>query len=287
MTHASVFSGIGGFDLAAKWAGFTNVFNCEIESFCRTILNYYFPNAKQYSDIRTTDFTPWRGKVDILTGGFPCQPFSVAGDRRGAQDDRYLWPEMLRAIREIRPTWIVGENVGGIVSMVQPGEEVDVESQASLFEENYTETIHRQEFVIETICRDLENIGYSVQPLVIPACAVEAPHRRDRIWLIAHSECIGRNEVEFHNGELKKSQQAECGQVKFSGAYSPQSWWREFPTQSPVCCGDDGVSCQLDDLAISSNKWREKSISGYGNTVVPLVPLQIFKAISKIYTVKS
>ncbi len=109
MTHASLFSGIGGFDLAAEWAGWTNMFNCEIDGFCRKVLKYHFPNAQQYADIRTTDFTVWRGRIDVLTGGFPCQPFSLAGKRRGTEDDRYLWPEMLRAIREIRPEWVVGE----------------------------------------------------------------------------------------------------------------------------------------------------------------------------------
>ena len=93
MTHASLFSGIGGFDLAAEWAGWTNSFNCEIDPFCRRILKYHFPNAEQYADIRTTDFTIWRGRIDVLTGGFPCQPFSLAGKRKGTEDERYLWPK--------------------------------------------------------------------------------------------------------------------------------------------------------------------------------------------------
>lgn len=109
------FSGIGGFDLAAEWAGWTNVFNCDIDPFCRKVLKFHFPNAVQYEDIRTTDFTAWRDRIDVLTGGFPCQPFSVAGNRKGTGDDRYLWPEMLGAVREIRPRWVVGENVLGIV----------------------------------------------------------------------------------------------------------------------------------------------------------------------------
>ena len=92
MTHASLFSGIGGFDLAAEWAGWTNLFNCEIDPFCRRVLKYHFPNSVQYEDIRTTDFTVWRGRIDVLTGGFPCQPFSCAGKRKGTDDDRYLWP---------------------------------------------------------------------------------------------------------------------------------------------------------------------------------------------------
>jgi DNA (cytosine-5)-methyltransferase 1 len=185
MTHGSLFSGVGGFDLAAEWMGWENLFHCEINEWCQKVLKYHFPNSIQYDDITRTDFTPWRGKVNVLTGGFPCQPFSVAGQRKGQEDDRYLWPEMLRAIREIRPTWVIGENVAGILSMVQPGSEVTVESQASLFKKADKETILEQEYVIETVCGDLEREGYTVQPILIPACGVGAPHKRDRVWFIA------------------------------------------------------------------------------------------------------
>ena len=185
MTHGSLFSGVGGFDLAAEWMGWENLFHCEINEWCQKVLRFHFPKSIQYEDITRTDFTPWRGKVDVLTGGFPCQPFSTAGKRRGAEDDRYLWPEMLRAIREIRPAWVIGENVAGITSMVQPGSEVTVESQASLFETSDKETLLEQEYVIETVCRDLEREGYSVQPILIPACGVGAPHKRYRVWFIA------------------------------------------------------------------------------------------------------
>lgn len=189
--HASLFSGIGGFDLAAEWLGFRNAFHCEINPFCEKILKYHFPDAEHYTDITKTDFTPWRGKIDILSGGFPCQPFSLAGQRKGAEDDRYLWPQMLRAIREIRPAWVVGENVAGILTMVQPGKEVEVGRSTSLFGEDYTdEEMHRQ-YVVETVCTDLEREGYSVRPFVIPACAVGAPHRRDRVWFVAHRTDAG------------------------------------------------------------------------------------------------
>lgn len=189
--HASLFSGFGAADLAATWMGWDNAFWCEIDDFPRTVLSYWFPKSKRYGNIKETDFTPWRGKIDVLTGGFPCQPFSVAGQRKGQDDDRYLWPEMLRAIREIRPTWIIGENVGGILSMVQPGSEITVESQASLFEEADKETLLDQDSVVGTVCRDLEQEGYSVQPVVIPACAVGAPHRRNRIFFIAYRSDAG------------------------------------------------------------------------------------------------
>ena len=111
MNHASLFSGIGGAEVAASMMGWQNLFHCEIQEFPRKVLQYWFPNSESYEDITKTDFHQWQGKVDVLTGGFPCQPFSVAGRRKGEDDNRYLWPQMLRAIREIKPTWIVGENV--------------------------------------------------------------------------------------------------------------------------------------------------------------------------------
>lgn len=191
MTHASLFSGLGGFDLAASWMGWRNAFHCEIDGFCSRVLQYHFPDAEHYTDIRTTDFTEWRARVDILTGGFPCQPFSLAGRRQGTEDDRYLWPEMLRAVQEIRPAWIVGENVAGILTMVQPSEETVVEREATIFGEDHEETELRQRYVVEIVCSDLEREGYSVQPLVIPACAVGAPHRRDRVWFVAYRADAG------------------------------------------------------------------------------------------------
>lgn len=187
MKFGGLFSGGGGFEYAAQLMGWDIKFTCEIDDFCNRILKYYFPNAAHHTDIRDTDFTQYRGRIDVLTGGFPCQPYSVAGKRKGAEDDRYLWPETLRAVRESRPAWFIGENVAGITSMVQPGCEAPVESQASLFEESDPEKILEQEFIIETICGDLEREGYSVQPVIIPACSVGAPHKRERIWIIAHS----------------------------------------------------------------------------------------------------
>lgn len=187
MTHASLFSGIGGFDLAAEWAGLENLFYCEINKFCQQVLKYHFPKSKSYENIKTTDFSEWRGKVDVISGGFPCQPFSLAGQRKGADDDRYLWPEMLRAIREIQPAWVIGENVAGIITMVQPGTETSLGCEKSLFSEEDRERILvEQEYVVETVCGDLEREGYSVQPFVIPACAVGAPHRRERVWFVAY-----------------------------------------------------------------------------------------------------
>ena len=190
MTHASLFSGIGGAEIAATWMGWTNLFHCEINPFGRKVLEYWYPNSTSYEDITKTDFTPWRGRIDVLTAGFPCQPFSVAGQQKGADDDRYLWPQVVRAVREIRPAWVVGENVAGILTMVQPGEEVEVGSGSALFDENHLYRTEQQ-YVLETVCQDLEREGYSVQPFVIPACAVGAPHRRDRVWFVAHRSYAG------------------------------------------------------------------------------------------------
>ena len=188
MTHASVFSGIGGPEVAATMLGWENLFHCEINPFGRKVLDYWYPNSKSYEDITTTDFTEWRGRVDVLTGGFPCQPFSYAGRRRGAEDDRYLWPSMYRAIDEIQPTWVVAENVAGILTMVEQGEVSKVAGTATLFDA-FDDLRGRYElretFTLQRICTDLESHGYAVQPVLVPACAVGAPHRRDRVFIVA------------------------------------------------------------------------------------------------------
>jgi len=165
MKHGSLFSGIGGFDLASQWMGWENVFHCEWAEFPRKILHHYWPDAISYQDIAQTDFTKHYGSIDILTGGFPCQPYSAAGKRKGKYDERHLWPHMLRAIREIRPRWVVGENVFGIVTW-------------------------NDGLVFEEVCAELESESYQVQPFILPAAAVNAPHRRDRVWFVAHREKI-------------------------------------------------------------------------------------------------
>lgn len=162
MRHGSLFSGIGGFELASQWMGWENVFHCEINEFGKKVLNYYWPKSISYEDIKTTDFTIHRGTIDILTGGFPCQPYSAAGKRLGKEDERHLWPEMLRAIREIQPTWVVGENVSGLVNW----------NGGMVFNEVQT---------------DLEAEGYEVTPFLLPACGVNAPHKRERVWFVAHN----------------------------------------------------------------------------------------------------
>lgn len=424
MNHASLFSGIGGAEVAASMMGWQNLFHCEIQEFPRKVLDYWFPNSESYEDITKTDFTKWHGKVDVLTGGFPCQPFSLAGRRKGADDNRYLWPQMLRAIRQIHPTWVVGENVAGIKTMVESCQVTQMGRTDYLFEENH---LYREEsrFTLDKICADLEAEGYSVQPIVIPACAIGAPHRRDRVWIIAHrsdpraetvqqegqdgicsarpsthTQCDGhspqghgnqrarakkskkrknrpqsrsrrhgsgktstytlqhrRHQVHqdhqsqfpdgarsnslsgqwssFHsygNGgktlqpsegtertgckrdvqpkerstspewtdRLSRLQRHDAHAIseRLEGMY--QSWgeeserkcvwrdfarhceeghWKHFPTQSPVCRGNDGIPFDVDSFTISFPKWRQESIKAYGNAWVPQVAYEIFRAI--------
>jgi len=280
MKHGSLFSGIGGFDLAAEWMGWENIFHCEWMPFPRQVLHYHFPKSISYEDITKTDFTIHRGSIDILTGGFPCQPYSSAGKRLGKDDERHLWPHMLRAIQEIEPTYVVGENVRGLT--------------------NWNGGV-----VFEEVCADLENCGYEVQPILLPACAIGAPHRRDRIWFVATNannfrqhqcECI--NEVNTSEGgeyalnDITKN--AEYGVATYSKCIkvwndvfnARNGWvkkldkkicWNEFPTQHPICGGNDGISTKLDGITFS--KWRAESIKGYGNAIVPQVAYEIFKVI--------
>ena len=180
MRHGSLFSGIGGFDLAAEWCGWENVFHCEWNPFGQKVLKHHFPKSISYNDITKTNFSIHRGDIDILSGGFPCQPYSSAGKRLGKEDERHLWPEMLRAIREIQPSWVVGENVRGLTNW-------------------------NGGMVFDEVQSDLEAQGYEVLPFLLPAAAVNAPHRRDRIWFVAYintntnnnglHKCNGRNEV--------------------------------------------------------------------------------------------
>jgi DNA (cytosine-5)-methyltransferase 1 len=362
MRHGSLFSGIGGFDLAAEWMGWENVFHCEWMEFPRKVLDYHFPNADSHIDICKTDFTKYANTIDILTGGFPCQPFSLAGKRKGTDDERYLWGEMLRAIQEIKPRFVIAENVFGITN-IDGG------------------------LVFQQVCLDLEGEGYEVQPFIIPACAKNAPHRRDRCWFIAtntncndgrstdrkggceeskangegqqsiHSrigatsnegyapntkcegleghnreregctehrsdkrlfigtetefnaansnsdgfnKCNGNNEVNTSQGGFNAlndldtiTMHTNCtmregqhiGQKregKFNGSNSGNGIdnFQNFPTQSPICGGDDGLPTELDGITFS--KWRAESIKGYGNAIVPQIAYQLFQIINDL-----
>jgi DNA (cytosine-5)-methyltransferase 1 len=170
LTHLDLFSGIGGFALAAKWNGYRTVAFCDNEPYAQAVLKKHWPDVPCHKDIREIRGDLYAG-VTLLTGGFPCQPFSVAGKQRGKTDDRYLWPEMLRVIREARPAWIIGENVAGIVNMA-----------------------------LDQVHTDLEAEGYEVESLIIPACGVDAPHKRDRVWILAHSKCDGQSSSKERGG---------------------------------------------------------------------------------------
>lgn len=166
-THLDLFSGIGGFALAAQAAGYSTIGFSEIEPYACKILKRHWPDVPNHGDIRNI-----RGvRADLITGGFPCQPFSLAGERLGAADDRHLWPEMCRVIAEARPAWVLGENVPGIVSME-----------------------------LDRVLSDLEGIGYAAWPLAIPACGLDARHRRERIWIVAHSERAERGPHDERGG---------------------------------------------------------------------------------------
>ena len=296
MKHGSLFSGIGGFDLAAEWMGWENVFHCEWMEFPRKVLDYHFPNADSHIDICKTDFKKYANKIDILTGGFPCQPFSLAGKRKGTDDERYLWGEMLRAIQEIKPRFVIAENVFGITN-IDGG------------------------LVFEQVCVDLETEGYEVQPFIIPACSKNAPHRRDRCWFIAYNNskrqqgfqqqignwgnnqnekqrvCIcekqrrdeiwsinegnskNRN-VTNTNGIRLRRESDRIGRSRFNGETHSPNNWNNFPTQSPICSGDDGIPTQLDGITFS--KWRAESIKGYGNAIVPQIAYQLFQIIQEL-----
>jgi len=298
--HVSLFSGIGGFDLAADWIGWENVAHCEIDPFCQRVLRHYWPGAASFADIKQTDFKYLHGTIDIISGGFPCQPYSTAGERRGKDDPRHLWPEMLRAIREIAPRWVVGENVRGLVNW----------SGGLVFHE---------------VQADLEAAGYEVLPFILPAASVGAPHERYRVWFVAKNSngaADGNTQASgyawkhgdfgtaskilasplAHRKEQQQREQTEQGLWaefrssagtdtntlrigRFQGHGQPGTEqptqripdWRDFPTQSPVCTGDDGIPDRLDGITVSRH--RRESIKAAGNAIVPQVAYQIFKAI--------
>lgn len=334
MKHLSLFNGIGGFQLAAEWVGWENVASVEIDKFCNKVTKYHFPNCKQYEDIKEFDGKPYRGIIDIISGGFPCQPYSQAGKRLGKADERHLWPEMLRIIHEIQPGYVVGENVRGITNW-------------------------NGGMVFDEVQADLESEGYEVLPFLLPASAVNAPHRRDRIWFVAYANASGEwskkreNEIKSnvtdsgieqlqkraqkrdspyktekgiglddrterssnirdasHTNNKRFQKQSitigekqahisnkntnehsiserfeKCNLPSFpkKAKFSSRRYngiignWENFPTESPICGGNDGLPDRLDGITFS--KWRNESIKGYGNAIVPQVAFEIFKAI--------
>ena len=285
MTHASLFSGIGGFDLAAEWIGWNNIFHCEWNPFGQRVLAHHFPNSKSYNDITKTDFSIHAGEIDVLTGGFPCQPYSSAGKRLGKADERHLFPHMLRCVKEVKPKYVIGENVRGLVNW-------------------------NGGLVFHEVQDDLEREGYEVQSFLIPAASVNAPHQRYRIWFVAYCKDFGckssktTNKWEEHiqndrngirtssepNGEIWNVTDSDFTRLqqqhfasesiekeKFSRTSFERRDFASFPTKSPICGGNDGIPRELDSITFS--KWRNQSIKGYGNAIVPQVAYEIFKSI--------
>jgi DNA (cytosine-5)-methyltransferase 1 len=259
MRHGSLFSGIGGFDLASEWMGWENAFHCEWNPFGQRVLKHYWPNAESFNDITKTDFSKYYGTIDLISGGFPCQPYSAAGKRLGKEDERHLWPEMCRAIREIAPRYVVGENVRGLTNW-------------------------NGGMVFDEVCADLENLGYQVAPFIIPACSTNAPHKRERIWFVAYSERIRLQErgqtTNIFGKEKKTSEKGSESSIHPEAncsRYFVSTNWQGFPTESTICSGDDGVPSELDGITLS--KWKTESIKAYGNAIVPQVAYQIFKSI--------
>ena len=277
-THLDLFSGIGGFALAAKWNGYRTVGFCDNEPYAQAVLKKHWPEVPCHKDIREVRGDLYAG-VTLLTGGFPCQPFSVAGKQRGKDDNRYLWPEMCRVIREARPAWIIGENVAGIVNLA-----------------------------LDQVCSDLEGEGYEVEPVIIPACAVDAPHRRDRVWIMAHSQGGKRGGLR-NEGKKEGTQNSDELSRNSCGLY------REYPTedvadsqgvgvqghgtsrlQESRAHGREGLSVR-ESQGPQAAQWdpepnvgrvahgipnRVHRLKGLGNAIVPQVAAEIIRNINII-----
>lgn len=296
ITHYDLFAGIGGFSLALEEvfneAKISHIF-CEWEHFPSAVLKKHWPNGKFYGDIAdliaNTNSQGHKSSVDeeqnltILTGGFPCQPFSHAGRRKGTADDRYQWPNMFQVIQNVKPDWVIAENVRGLATW-------------------------NDGMVLEQVCTDLESEGYEVQPFIIPACAVNAPHRRDRIWIIANcansrtkglqkqeispddptntsSERLrgrslrGRQDREWQMDEDKRQRAEVRGQNQGRSRRDWNQDWREIAAATCNARMDDGLSREVDGVSYSFAKWRNGSIKAYGNAIVPQVAMEIFRAI--------
>jgi len=260
-----LFSGIGGFSLGLERAGMTTVAFCEIEPFCRAVLKKHWPDVPQFEDVRKLRGEDV-GPVDLVCGGYPCQPFSTAGKRGGAEDDRHLWPEMRRLIEELKPTWVLGENVAGHVSLG-----------------------------LDEVLSDLETLGYASRPFVIPACAVDAWHRRDRVWIVAHAnspERKTRGTVSSGNGQSADGQ----GGAARGGSFLPDT--ASVRLEEPGRMGErkrpEAERDRQADHAVNGSRWpaepgvgrvapglpqRVDRLKALGNSVVPALAEQLGRAI--------
>lgn len=262
LTLIDTFSGIGGFSLAGDWAGFRTVCFSEVDPYASAVLRKHWPDVPNLGDITKADFTPYAGAT-VLTGGFPCQPFSTAGKQRGKDDDRFLWPAMLRAIRESRPTWIVGENVNGFVGMGLSGAKSDLEGE-----------------------------GYKVRPFIIPACAVGADHRRDRVWIVAHLDGVRKLQpggiIQDERGRaLPRDYKVNAGALRVGLSTARQhqkseSAKTENRLESAVAAfpGRDTYPALL--RKVYGIPRRMDRIKSLGNAIVPQVAFEILSAIAAI-----
>ena len=238
LTHLSLFTGIGGIDLAAEWAGFKTVGQVEQDQYALKVLEKNFGNVPRWTDIRNftrEDFIRRTGieHPTLVTGGFPCQPFSIAGKQLCRADDNYLWHEMFRIVSELRPAWVVGENVTGIVRLE-----------------------------LDTCLSDLESAGYQSRAFIIPACAVGAPHRRDRVFIVANSTSTRLERADTEGDTCTGGCTSKPGQ----GGWET-NWWQTEPRLGRVA---DGVPHRVDRLRC------------LGNAVVPQQAYPILKVIAEI-----
>jgi len=242
MTHLDLFSGIGGFALAAGWAGIETVGFCEVDEYCRDVLRKNFPELPIHNDIRELDGDEF-GSVDIITGGYPCQPFSLAGNRVGGDDKRHLWPEMLRIIRRAKPSWVVCENVFGHISMG-----------------------------LDEVCNDLERNNYSVRSYVVPAISKGAPHKRDRVWIVA---CLSDSASSYVEKRTEKSiPGVENIQIEFR-RMGEVVGIRTKQGEPDICGAFDGISKGLDED-------RKERLIGLGNAIVPQVAYEFLRCIREV-----
>lgn len=231
MRHLDLFSGIGGFALAARWCGWETVAFCEIEPYCQKVLRKHWPDVPIYPDVRELHGHDI-GPVDVITAGYPCQPFSTAGKRGGENDDRHLWPEVYRLVREIRPQYALLENVAGHITMG-----------------------------LDKVLSDMEKAGYAWEPFVIPACAIGAWHRRDRIWIVAYTEYMRCNARITRNSATKK----DAGGEHWIFA-NRHHWWTPEPDVGRVA---NGLPNRVDRLR------------GLGNAIVPQVAYEIMRCMGE------
>ena len=240
MTQLELFAGIGGFGLAGHWAGIETIAQVEIDDFCQKVLQKNFPNAAKYRDIKEFDGTKYRGAVDIVSGGFPCQPYSTAGKRLGKEDERHLWPEMLRVIREVQPNWVVGENVGGILNQGDKS------------------TLGR-------IKSELEACGYGVQCFDIPGYVYGLQTMERHIWIVAKAIGVGfKRSKKKHNGINGNKREFQGNDTRFNNRWNI--------CDSKFCRVSERVSARLD-------KHQRHRLHALGNSIVPHVAYHIFKAI--------